>query len=428
MGLRFSKHTGITFERKSADVGNQMGAVDRPASSITYTEALQSSITAGVEFENQSISTFDGQVRTFAALYRKQSALRAVIDFMAKNVAQIGLKIFEKQGSASIPQPDHEMQKVIRHPSDGVPYSRFMRQLVGDVMLYDMAFVWKIRFSTRMQLLRIPIPQVSIISGSFFAPEIFGIGTGYTQERIPAADAMWLHGYSPVSNSQGISPAESLRQILAEEYAAGRDREREWNNGARIKGVLQRPGDDTSVQNKDAVDRWAVDWANKTTGDESAHGTPLLPPGVTMNWGSFDAKSMEYLGTRKLAREEVAREYGIPLAAVGLMDTSNWGTDQYHQMLYQDCFGPTITWLQEEFESQLLFTDFEDQDSGFFAEFDINQKMKGSFLDQAKIGQQAVGGPWMTRNEFREKFQNLPPLEGGDEIVVPLNVVLQGGP
>jgi hypothetical protein len=33
----------------------------------------------------------------------------------------------------------------------------------------------------------------------------------------------------------------------------------------------------------------------------------------------------------------------------------------------------------------------------------------------------------MTVNEFRQKFQGLPPIEGGDEIVVPLNVVRGGG-
>ena len=39
--------------------------------------------------------------------------------------------------------------------------------------------------------------------------------------------------------------------------------------------------------------------------------------------------------------------------------------------------------------------------------------------------QSATGGPWMTRNEARA-MQNRPPLEGGDDLIVPLNVIAGG--
>ena len=41
----------------------------------------------------------------------------------------------------------------------------------------------------------------------------------------------------------------------------------------------------------------------------------------------------------------------------------------------------------------------------------MTAKLHGQFFEQqAKIGQQAVGGPWMTLNEFRDKFRALPPI------------------
>ena len=60
-----------------------------------------------------------------------------------------------------------------------------------------------------------------------------------------------------------------------------------------------------------------------------------------------------------------------------------------------------------------------------YVEFDLKEKLKGSFEERAQILQAAVGGPWMTRNEARAD-NNLPPLEGGDELIVPLNVI-EGG-
>jgi hypothetical protein len=58
-------------------------------------------------------------------------------------------------------------------------------------------------------------------------------------------------------------------------------------------------------------------------------------------------------------------------------------------------------------------------------EFDLTEKLKGSFEERAGILQASVGGPWLTRNEARAD-NNLPPIEGGDELIVPLNVVAGG--
>ena len=60
-----------------------------------------------------------------------------------------------------------------------------------------------------------------------------------------------------------------------------------------------------------------------------------------------------------------------------------------------------------------------------YVEFDLTEKLKGSFEERASILQSAVGGPWLTRNEARAD-NNLPPIEGGDDMIVPLNVVAGG--
>src|SRR5690625_5821080 len=61
----------------------------------------------------------------------------------------------------------------------------------------------------------------------------------------------------------------------------------------------------------------------------------------------------------------------------------------------------------------------------YYAEFNIGQKLNGSFEEQAAVMQTLVGAPIMTRNEGRGRF-NLPAVEGGDELIVPLNVI-EGG-
>jgi hypothetical protein len=58
-------------------------------------------------------------------------------------------------------------------------------------------------------------------------------------------------------------------------------------------------------------------------------------------------------------------------------------------------------------------------------EFNLKAKLAGSFEEQARALQSAVGGPWMTRNEARA-MDNLSSVDGADELIVPLNVIAGG--
>src|SRR5690606_16519240 len=56
----------------------------------------------------------------------------------------------------------------------------------------------------------------------------------------------------------------------------------------------------------------------------------------------------------------------------------------------------------------------------------VEQMLRGSFEEQATVLQASVGGPWMTVNEAR-RLQNLPPVDGGDDLIRPLSVSTAGG-
>ena len=380
--------------------------------------------------------------RSYAQMYERQSAFRSVVDFLSRNIAAIHIKMSQEQSDGShLPVRHHPLMDVLEHPSPGVSYSRLMRGVVADKLIYDVAALWKIRenffptpnsqgFVTNsgevVGLVRIPIPFITMQKLSLTAPLMFQLSAG-TPIKIRPEDIIWMPGYSPNSNITGTPPAETLRQILAEEYAAGKDRQNMWAHGAQGNVVFVQdpatPGlDDTAAQN------FKLSWRAKYGGVNAANARewPMLPPGIKPHDINLDSQTQEYIASRTLAREEVCRAYGFNPAILGITPSNFSSADSFHQQLYQDALTPLCIPIAEDFEEQLL-PEWEDRDQGYALDYNINAKLQGSFLEQAKIGQQAVGGPWMTMNEFREKFQGLPPIPGGDQIIVPLNVVRGGG-
>lgn len=380
---------------------------------------------------------------SYGKIYKTQSSVRAVVDFLSRNIAQCHMRLMHREPDGSSTHDEaHPVQQLLEHPQPGVPYSRWMRLIVADKAIYDVAAVLKVRenFDATPRsdgtilnqgavtaLVRIPVPYVTLEQASLTAPIRFKLTVGSRPVYLPSTDVIWMPGYAPDSNVNGIPPIETLRQILSEEWAAGKDRENHWRQGVQGSVVFVQDKDSGGLD-ATAARRFKKDWRNKYGGVNApnARDWPLLPPGITPQELAIDAQQAEYLATRTLAREEACRAYGIQPQLLGITPANFASMDMYHQMLYQDTLVPWMVPLQEEFEEQLL-REFESTTSGYFLDFNVNAKMQGSFLDQSRIGQQAVGGPWMTRNEFREKFQGLPPIDGGDEIIVPLNVVLAGG-
>ena len=379
--------------------------------------------------------------RSYAQMYEKQSAFRSVVDFLSLNIGAIHMKMSQERDGSRIPTPKHRMMGVIEHPSPGVSYSRLMRGIVADKLIYDNYAIWKIRenFSPTpnaqgfvpnsgevVGLVRIPIPYISIQKLSLTAPLMFQLNAG-TPIKIRPEDVIWGVGYSATSNIAGTPPAETLRQILAEDWAMGKDRENMWKRGPSGRVVFTQK-DGTPGLDPTAAQNFKTDWNAKYggVGGSQAGSVPLLPTGIDTKSMNLDSQTQEYIASRTLAREEVCRAYGFNPAILGITPSNFASADAFHQMLYQDALTPLCIPIQEDFEEQLL-PEFEERDAGFALDFNINAKLQGSFLEQAKIGQQAVGGPWMTMNEFREKFQGLPPIKGGDEIIIPLNVVRGGG-
>jgi hypothetical protein len=155
-----------------------------------------------------------------------------------------------------------------------------------------------------------------------------------------------------------------------------------------------------------------------------AGGTPILEDGMKFVPASQTAEQLQYVEARKLTREEVAAAYFIPPTMVGVMDSATFSNiKEQHKHLYQDTLGPWLQMIAEELALQLL-GDFPDS-QGTYLEFNLAEKLRGSFEEQAAQLQASVGGPFMTRNEARA-LSNLPAIDGGDELIVPLNVT-EGG-
>ncbi len=380
----------------------------------------------------QYISTamYEGLSASYADIYKTQPNVRTVIDFLARNLAQLTIKAYERVGNTERKElHDHPAAELLRHPNPYTTRYRMAYGLVADLAVYDIGFWMKVRTPTgKFSLVRVPPKYVSVKGGNLFRPTGFLLQPyrilGNSEElTIAPEDMIYFHGYNPDDPRIGFPPLETLRRILAEDLAAGRHREGYFNNAGRQEGVIERPS--TAPQWSEAARKHFDDeWTNNRAGAANAGKPLVLEDDMHWNSDSFSPKDSEYITGRELSMKTVARAFHIPLAMVGLMDQSNWGVEQYHGMLYTETLPPWTVWIEEELELQLL-PEFPNSEN-VYLEHNLAEKLKGSFETQATILTLSAGGAaWLTRNEARAR-QNLPRIDD-PEFDIPIPPVRGGG-
>ena len=384
---------------------------------IRHLAPLQSTLSGAIRL-------FDDRQLDYADLYKTQHEVRTVIDFLARNISQVPLHAYRRVSDTSRERiTGAAITDTLDKPDYYTTRSRWMEALVKDLCIFDEAIRIKVRGENgRIVLVRVPPTAVKPIGTNWLRPEGYEIiGYGKTVE-FTRDEVIHLHGYDPKDPRKGLSPLETLRQLLSEQFAAAEHREGLWKQGARASLVIERPLG-APPWSDTARSRFKADWDSSYTGSRNSGKTAILEEGmIAKPLETFSPRDSQYIESMQLAREVVAAAYGVPTGLLGLGNSTYASLSEQNRQLYQNALAPWLTLIQEELEAQLL-TDFDEEDA--YLEFNLADKLKGSFEEQATVLQASVGAPYLTRNEARARL-NLPALEGADELVVPLNVLVGG--
>jgi HK97 family phage portal protein len=363
-------------------------------------------------------------------LWETQPALRTVVSFRARNVAQLGLHTFQRMDDDGRERlRDDPAAQLISAPNPDMTTYELLFSLVATYDLYDEAY-WFIGESedteSGWEIRPVPTPYVTgKQGGTFWRPDKYVISPpGVPAFTIDAANMIAFHGWSPTSGTTGTSPVAALRQTLAEQINAQEYRLQVWQRGGRAGTVITRPAG-APTWSPDVQKRFMKALKERFTGSASEAGAPLLlQDGMTIEQPGFSAKDNEFIDAAKLSVATVASVYHVNPTMIGQLDSANFSNvREFRRMLYTETLGPLLKQIQDRLNAFLLprvaITD------GAYVEFNIGEKLRGSFEEQAAVTSTATGAPWMTRNEAR-KLNNLPSIDGGDELVTPLNVLIGG--
>ena len=210
----------------------------------------------------------------------------------------------------------------------------------------------------------------------------------------------------------GISPIAQCKTAIGWGIAVETYGNTFFKNGAKLSGVLSTDRQMSEL----AIERLKTSFQEQYAALNDANKTLILEEGLKFQQISISNEQAQFLASRDMAIQEVARVYNIPPHMLKDLSKSSFNNiEQQSTEFVRYSVQPYLANLESEMNLKL----FKQSEQGkMFTNFDANGLLRGSPNDRADFYEKMVNIGAMTINEVREK-ENMNAVESGDELYLP---------
>jgi HK97 family phage portal protein len=209
---------------------------------------------------------------------------------------------------------------------------------------------------------------------------------------------------------RAASPVDKLKENLGLAMALENFAARFFGQGTQTSGVITYPGQLT----KEQADNLGRSFDNAHKGYKRSHRTGILSGGAQFVKTAANPDEAQMLDSRRLAVEDIARAYRVPLNMIGLAEkgAQSYNSNEQNAIAFvTHTLRPWIVKLEDAFSALLP--------NKAYIDFNVSELLRGDFATRVAGYSTALQSGWMTINEVR-KIEDLRPVTDGDQNRVPL--------
>jgi HK97 family phage portal protein len=334
---------------------------------------------------------------------------------LSESIAQLPLLVYERGADDSKARAtSHPLYEILHdQPNDFTSSYEFRRDLQTDLLLFGHGFAHLGRSRATgqiVELIRINPAAVTLDENDAGEPLYYITDKQGTRRQIDRADV--LH----ITATGRRSPIEDCREAIGLALVMERHQAQLYGNGARPGGILKLPGRIPPA----TLERLPQDFAAKWSGLAGGGKTLILEDNASYEGLTFTSTDLQHLELRRFQVSEIARAFRIPPHMLADLErtTHNNAEEMGSQFLQLSLLPHIVNW--EQAMRRALLTPEERQ--RYTIEFLTNGIARASLGQRYEAFAKATAGAaWMTANEARAR-ENLPPIEGGDALMQPLNM------
>lgn len=341
-------------------------------------------------------------------------AVGAAIRVIAETIGMIPLVVYEGE-PVSQEKARGSWQWKLLHDKPNTEDTAFdlFQDVASSIESWGDAYVFKLKMQAgRVDQLIVLDPSRVRVRRNKANRKVFDVQLGgpsdQQTETFTSATILHIRGWSLTPGAdEGTSPISMYRNSLGAQLALHQFEGRFYRNNARPGGVIEIPGDVT----RDKIEKAREIWEETHRGPENSNRLGVLAFGAKYNNVGLSLRDAQFIEAKQFSVEEIARMFRIDpslLNAAGERPDVNALFSRFTKL----DLGPRIARIEAALRADPdLFPD----EASLFPEFLMDAVLRPDVKTRYQAYRLARQGGWLTPNDIRAK-ENLPPIEGGDEI------------
>lgn len=352
----------------------------------------------------------------------RSSAVFACISRIAGAISVLPLPVYRRKGTER-EKADHDVWWLLNEqPYQNITASSFWEWMIASKLLRDRGLAQIMRGRNGEVRGFMPLPRQCVVVEKKDGRFVYYVNDGISRYGLQQEDVIDLPGFCGMSVI-----AYAARNAIGTGLAADEFSGKFFANGASPSGVITYPVN--VAPTKDQQDMLRAQFEERHTGVQNSHKPLLLVNGGNFVPVTMTAEDSQLLDTRKFQVIDIARAFGVPPHMIGETSAStSWGAgiEQMSIGFVRYTLGPHLTQIEQELNRKLW-----PRSTNYFLEFNRDGLLAGDSKSEAEYFGKSLGGPgtqgWMTINEVR-RIKNLPPIPGGDKLIMAGAAPAQGTP
>ena len=347
----------------------------------------------------------------------RMSAVWACVKVISESISALPLHVYRKDDGAITREPSHYLDGFLRDvPNEEMTWASVRTAVTSQLVLRGNSYLlngWR----------RGRLNEVEPLLTDFVLPDrkpngrmVYDVALDYSNvtKVVMKPDIAHFLGLT-FDGVVGCSPISSY--ALASARAQQKHGVSTFEGGARLSGILSVGM--RAYRNEDMRKQMRSEWENQMKLARSGTGTAILLEGTEYNPISMSLADSQFIEAQKFSVEEIARIFRVPMHKIGALDRATFNNiEQMSREFYTDTLLPWINFIESVLNTTWLTS--AERKAGYCLRHDAREILKGDTEQRSKASEKFVLGGIMTPNEAR-LGEGLSPIEGGDELIFPLN-------
>jgi HK97 family phage portal protein len=348
------------------------------------------------------------------------SAVWACVELLADNIASLPCFVYERgeQGHKELARDTTLWTLLHDNPNRYQTPMEFWQYMIMNFLLRGNAYARLVRNDAGevIEMLPLSADQVEVEllrDGSIIYKYQFeGVVTVLSSQSV-------LHWKDKGNGVIGMSRIDFMASTISVAIEAQNHTERNYRKSGKRPGVFMIDKLLTDPQ-RDEIRRRFSGLVENNEDD-----LIVLEAGAKFEPLSMTPADLQLLDTRRFSVEDIARWFGVSSVMINDTNkTTTWGTgiSQLIEGFYKFRLRPMLELFEQAINRRVLTAR---QRELYEVEFSLDAILRGNAKERLDIGVAAVTNGLMTRNEWRQ-LENLPPMDGADELTYQLNMGAAG--